>query len=154
MDWAYQLEMFRLKALRVVLIGMAIIGLVGCGVKRSPKPLGLPDPPVVSDLTFSMTDGSVQLKWRTPKAGDRIMNLAQGFFVYRSQARLTDGKCDGCPMLFKRVADIALSDTGEDGSLSYVEALMPGYRYVYKVALSLQNGVIGGDSNFVEFDYQ
>jgi hypothetical protein len=142
----------KMAVLRTALLFVLILGMISCGVKRPPRPLGMPAPPTVTDLSHTILDGAVELKWHVPKGSARVMNLAQGFIVYRYQAPLTEEKCSGCPMLFKRVADIPLSVQGEDGELTFSEPISSGYRYTYKVALSLQNGIIGGDSNLVEFE--
>ena len=136
------------------LLLLLIVSFVGCGVKRPPKPLGIPDPPSVGDLTHMISEQTVQLKWSVPDADDRVMKSAKGFIIYRAQNPMTTERCEGCPVLFKRIAEVDLTTRGDDGRMSFIENISHGFRYVYKVALLLDGGGLGPDSNIVEFDFK
>jgi hypothetical protein len=53
--------------------------------------------------------------------------------------------------VFEKVATAATVDSG-DSRFSIDILLNPGYRYVFKVRLEMDNGA-GPDSNAVQFDY-
>ena len=145
--------MFQTSMVKSFVLALAVVSLVGCGVKRPPRPLGIPDPPSVTNLAHVVAGGEALLKWTVPSASSRVMNLARGFIVYRSKTAIQNGSCEGCPVLFKRIADVAYDPQGDQSDMSYNDPIEPGYHYVYKVVLFLEGGRLGGDSNFVTFDY-
>lgn len=140
--------------IRILTLMVAMVSLTGCGVKRPPKPLGIPEPPSVGDLVHEISAETVRLGWSVPEGDARVMNSARAFIVYRAENPVTAERCEGCPVLFKRIAEVDLTSKGDDGRMSYIDDIGHGYRYVYKVALFFAGGRIGPDSNHVEFDFK
>ena len=126
-----------------------LVLLVGCGKKGPPS---LPDtkaPQSVTSLTVSQQGGDIVLKWAVAKAAEDEA-LTEGFQVYRSAEPVSEDSCEGCPVLFHRVAKVALDDMAtETRTMVYREPLLPATRYRFKVIPYDAQGGLGPDSNIV-----
>ena len=140
---------------QILIIVAFSIFLSGCGKKAPPKPPRQEKPPVVDDLSYSLDGDRLNLTWTIPEVKGNVKSGLGGFYVFRSKKSVSESDCKNCPKIFKRVADISLEDMGNSGkdSIKYAEALEKGYRYIYKVVVYTTNGVMGKDSNMVNFTY-
>jgi hypothetical protein len=122
--------------------------MAGCGKKAMPSPPDAGPVPVVSDLSFSVDGGDVQLTWSVPRdisGGEAV--------VSRARAELGDEMCDGCPLLFQQVAVLPIHPQRPASTQTYRESLSPGFRHTYRVILKEDGGRTGTPSNPVTFDY-
>ncbi len=135
-----------------ILVGMMALLLcsltAGCGKKAPPR---LPDvemPAGVRNLAAALAGGDIVLNW-TPAAADKAANVA-GYRIYRSADPVTADVCEGCPILFKPVADVPMA-AGEAAApkMTYREEQLPGTRYRFKVVPVDAQGRLGPDSNIV-----
>jgi predicted small lipoprotein YifL len=120
---------------------LAVAGLVaGCGKKGPPKLPNIEAPAGVTNLTAVQQGEEIVLTWTAPAAA--------GYQVYRSAEPAVEGDCEGCPILFKRVAKLPSTSKGETPpSMVYREPSMPGTRYYFKVVPYDDQGQLGPDSN-------
>lgn len=124
----------------------------GCGVKAMPKVPQQPMPPAVKDLTHSIQEGQVTLRWSVPvvpaNAGPLVVPAA-GFRIYQAAAPMEGSTCRDCPPHFIQVDDVA----AEGRSMRHTADLKPKFRYVYKVVAYADPTAGGVDSNIVRFDH-
>ncbi|MCD4805788.1 MAG: hypothetical protein K8R07_08970 [Desulfobacterales bacterium] len=142
---------------QILIIVAFSIFLSGCGKKAPPKPPRQEKPPVVDDLSYSLDGDNLKLTWTIPEVKRKVKSGLGGFYVFRSKksVSVSEPDCKNCLKIFKRVADISLEVMGNSGkdSMKYAEVLEKGYRYIYKVVVYTTNGVMGEDSNVVDFTY-
>jgi hypothetical protein len=104
--------------------------------------------PAVADLAYTVTDQTITLSWRLPGPLAPMLAKDAAFGLYRSRTVLGDSDCDGCPLVFEKVATVAYIHT-ESNRFSFDVPLEPGYREVFKVRLET-GGRAGPDSNPVQ----
>jgi len=141
---------------QILIIVVFSIFLSGCGKKAPPKPSRQEKPLVVDDLSYSLDGDKLKLTWTIPEVKTKVNSGLGGFYVFRSKKSVSESDCKNCLKIFKRVADISLEHMGNysgKDSIKYAEALENGYRYIYKVVVYTTNGVMGEDSNMVDFTY-
>jgi predicted small lipoprotein YifL len=132
-------------ALRRALLGLCAILMVavlagGCGKKGPPKLPDIEAPDGVTNLAAVQQGEEIVLTWTS--------TAAAGFQVYRSAEPVADGDCEGCPILFKRMAELPSTGEGETPtSMVYREPSMAGTRYHFKVVPYDDQGQLGPDSN-------
>ena len=115
--------------------------LVGCGVKGPPVAPAAPPIPSVADLSYRLDGGTVILDWRLPARLSREQARVSVFGVYQSQSQLAEETCEGCPLVFEKVAAVPYVETNSNRFSTPVN-LEPGFRYVFKVQLEI-NGQAG-----------
>jgi len=121
--------------------------LTSCGKKGPPMPSRQTVLPCMSMIDKTIVDENrLLLTWSLDRKKE-IKNI-DGFFVYRSKVLLSESECKNCPVLFKKVADIANKNQKE---FKYTENLDKGYKYIYKITPYDKKGLLGKDSNLVEF---
>jgi predicted small lipoprotein YifL len=138
-----------------VIAVLAIICLVlSCGKKGPPEPPTGDKPPAVSDLGYRISATTIKLSWTVPPTTEKATSPVAGFLIYRNQESLALEECANCPVIFKPVGDVP-SPRAEalDRPVVYTQELAPGYRYIFKVRAYDEDGMPGGDSNFVRFNY-
>ncbi|RTZ97810.1 MAG: hypothetical protein DSY90_06245 [Deltaproteobacteria bacterium] len=137
----------------VLLCAMIGGGLAGCGVKAPPVPPESLPPAAVVDLTASLAQDTVTLSWSIPTGKAAGTTGIAGFRVYRAVVSLDDTACAGCPLLFRRIAEINLEQylitAADRKKMTYRQPIRPGSRYVYKVVAISRDGQAGQDSNRV-----
>jgi predicted small lipoprotein YifL len=141
---------------QILIIVVFSIFLSGCGKKAPPNPPRQEKPPIVDDLSHSLDGNKLQLTWTIPEVKEKVKSGLCGFYVFRFKKSVSEPDCKNCPKIFKRVVDIFPEDMGNSGKdriIKYAEALEKGYRYIYKVVIYTNNGVMGKDSNMVDFTY-
>ncbi|MBC2695645.1 MAG: hypothetical protein HF982_10305 [Desulfobacteraceae bacterium] len=139
---------------QVLIIVVFSIFLSGCGKKAPPKPQHQEKPPVVNDLSYSLDGNNLKLTWTIPEVKGNVKSGLSGFVIYRSKKPFSESECLNCPVFFKRIADIPIKakSTGKD-IITYNEILQKGCRYIYKVVVYTTSGVMGKDSDMVDFTY-
>jgi len=131
--------------LRHVLLGLCTILLAvglaaGCGKKGPPKLPNIEAPAGVTNLAAVQEGETIVLTWSGP--------AATGYQVYRSAEPEAEGNCEGCPVLFQRVAKLPPTGGGESQqNMVYREPSLPGTRYHFKVVPYDAQGQLGPDSN-------
>ena len=133
----------------VVLLAAALLlgslPMVGCGKKAPPKLPDVEPPAGVQDLAVSVEEEAVVLTW-TAAADDETPTA--GYRIYRSAEPVDGESCEGCPIVFRRVAEVPLPEgVTADRGLVYREALLPGTNYHFKVVPYDAQGRLGPDSN-------
>ncbi|MBW1892344.1 MAG: hypothetical protein JRI91_01430 [Deltaproteobacteria bacterium] len=133
-------------------------GIIGCGIKNPPLPPLKELPNAVTDLEKTVTGSIIILEWSIPPKKDRA--VIERFCVFRSKTGPktgTDEHCPGCPLKFKKIADINVGSDlwqgGEKEKVSYSEGLETGSRYSYKIVGYTWDNVASADSNLIEFDF-
>ncbi len=130
--------------------------LSGCGRKASPKPPSGNRPPEVIDLTYSIHENTVKLRWTIPKTNDKAKSPITGFLIYRSKQSSVEADCPNCPIYFLKIGDVLVRNDvsgSSEPSVIFSQTIEPGYRYIYKVKGYDDDGVVGEDSNFIDFTY-
>jgi len=127
------------------LLVMALLAAVltaGCGKKGPPRLPETTAPDAVTDLAAVREGEVIVLKWTG--------FAAAGYHVYRSAEPQSEAPCDGCPVLFERVAKVPLAGEGSPPQrLTYREPSLPNTRYRFKVVPFDAQGQLGADSNVV-----
>ncbi len=143
------------KLLQLLLCILCISVLfLNCGRKGPPRPPRRQDPPNVIDLQHSIKDSQVELSWTVPKKERRLQADLAGFKVYRSKIPLSEADCENCPLRFTMVRDSAVLNKKIGDQIKFSDPLDPGYSYTYIVKSYSGNGMIGADSNVVQFVFQ
>ena len=130
--------------------------LSGCGKKALPEPPSGNRPPKVIDLAYSISENTIKLSWTIPKTSDNAKSPATGFLIYRSKQSSVEADCPNCPIHFLKIGVVLVRGGGSgkpESSVIFTQAIEPDYRYVYKVKAYDDNGVVGKDSNLIDFTY-
>lgn len=127
------------------------LSLVGCGIKGPPVPPKAPPVPAVADLSYQVDGGMVVLAWHLPEHLSRRQAQGSAFAIYQSRTDLAEAACEGCPLVFEKVATLPYVHV-EDSRFSISLALDPGYRYAFKVRLET-NAQAGPDADPIRFDF-
>ena len=135
----------------VALLLLSSISYFGCGVKSPPVPPTMPPVLPVANLAYQVADQTISLTWRLskPLAPKQAKNATFG--LYRFRTILAEAPCDGCPLVFEKVASVAYADS-DANRFSVDIPIENGYRYVFKVRIETDSGV-GPDSNPVRLDH-
>jgi len=127
------------------------VSYFGCGVKGPPVPPRQAPVQAVADLAYAVSDQIVVLTWHLPGPLSAKQAKNAAFGLYRYRTALAEPDCDGCPLVFEKVATVPYVHT-ESNRFSIDAPLETGYRYVFKVRLETDGGA-GPDSNSVQIDY-
>lgn len=123
-----------------------MLGLISCGKKGNPSPLGLAVPGTIADLAGEVKDGVLFLSFTIPSKNQDGSDMTDldGFKVMRS--------CSSCANIFEDFKDIRLDE--EKGYTIYRnrlyifdDQLLPGFEYGYRVYPYTKNGSRGSVSN-------
>ncbi|MCB2149610.1 MAG: hypothetical protein KQI81_24230 [Deltaproteobacteria bacterium] len=107
--------------------------------------------PAVAELAYEVAGQTVRLTWRLPEPLSARQAKHAAFGVYRSRTSLAEAGCEGCPLVFQKVATVPYVYT-ETNRFFTSEPLASDYRYVFKIRLETDSGG-GPDSNLVQFDH-
>jgi hypothetical protein len=136
---------------------MALVFMLsGCGNKALPEPPSGNRPPKVIDLGYSISENTLKLGWTVPKTSDKAKSPVTGFLIYRSKQSSDETDCPNCPIYFLKVGDVPVRGgvSGRpESSVVFAQAIESGYRYIYKVKAYDVDGVVGKDSNLIDFTY-
>jgi hypothetical protein len=121
--------------------------LLGCGKRENPVALEpYQEVGVVNDLSVSMRDGQVYLKWSIPSEKEFPRKALKGFVVFR--AEVPQGQSvEECDCRFRSL-DFIVSDNRERFEYLDKKALK-GRSYVYKITVMDIKNRMGRDSNTV-----
>ncbi len=137
----------------IFILSLALV-VAGCGVKTSPVPPKSVAPNAIGDLRYTVEQGVVTLQWSVPKGKAAGSAGLAGFLVYRATTPSDQPICDGCPVLFRQIANISaepyLLHDAESMVATYRQEIETGLRYLFKVIAYDKNGQRGPDSNRVE----
>ncbi len=131
----------------ITVVGLLLfmIAFSGCGRKGPPVAPGVPELLPVAGLSYELTDNLVRISWAQARGG--AASVLTEYIVHRSVIPMDEDSCEGCPVLFQRVAEL-------DKSIhSYGELIEKGNRYIYKVVSVSIYGTISPDSEFIKFSY-
>lgn len=117
----------------------------GCGRKAPPFPPDVPELLPVKGISYTIDGGIVKIIWDKPKADN--LAVVKSYAVHRSKTGIDEKNCEGCPVLFKRIAEL------NSDSTSYEELLEKGYKYIYKLVAISKYNTISPDSDFLRFTY-
>lgn len=127
--------------------------MTGCGVKAPPVPPKAFPPAAITDLTYTVDKDVVMLNWSIPTGKAAGTTGLGGFIVHRAMASSADPVCDGCPALFRRVAEIDFEEliAGHPDleTVSSQHVIEKGYQNIFKVTAVSKDGQLGPDSNWV-----
>ncbi len=137
---------------RIIFVAMVLLmltGSVGCGKKGPPLPPLPLIPPAPIELTYQLAADQVTLQWKLApelqkKAGDSDMAVE----VYKASRELTEGACQGCPLIFKKTAEVPLT------TLRHGESIERGYLYFYRLRIIQGNAVFSAYSETLSFDLE
>ncbi len=139
------------KLMQIVMLVILAFSFTGCGVKGPPVPPKSLPLPMVADLAYQVHDRAVTLTWRlTGRLSGKQAEHAS-FGVYRSRTALAEPACEGCPLVFEKVAEVPYAHADAD-RFSIDAPLDSGYRHVFKVRLEAA-GTAGPDSKPVQVDH-
>jgi len=131
---------------------VTVLWIFSCGKKGPPVPPREVAPPGVPVLVMTVEADDVILSWGVPEGSRRVISKLGGFFIYRSKQSIRAAECKGCPILFTRIGTVPYKgEKPGTGTITYIDALEKGYRYIYKVTVHSKAGLTSGDSNLVEF---
>ncbi len=134
----------------ILMVVAAAIG--GCGKKGPPRLPDAPTLPEISDLSYQLEGSEVALSWSVPEAAVQDLD---GFTIYRSLTSLAEAPCDGCPLVFEKIATVpAAAPDDPIGRYSYRDRISDGFRHIYKVGAFREPGGETQDSNRIRFDIQ
>ncbi len=141
----------------VLLLFMAALFLVSCGLKGPPLPPEEVVPERVTDLKVTLTDGGVGLTWTIPTVnsdGTALTDLV-GFKVLRKDVPDKDVDCPPCTGKFEEIADFTLSVPGKavvsGGAVLFSDmSLSPSITYTYVVVAYNSTGAFSKTSNPVD----
>ena len=131
--------------------------LTGCGKKNMPKPPKGNRPPQVTDLAYTISESSIKLSWTIPETSNKAKSPASGFLIYRSMQSASEANCTNCPVTFLKIGDVPIRGgvAGKpEAEVVFVQPIEPDYRYRYKVKAYDDDGVVGQDSNLIDFTHK
>lgn len=134
----------------LLLAALVLFALGGCGVKARPRLPDVPPPAAVQDLRGQIQDDHIVLQWSVarPKPNDRPPPA--GFYVYQAATAANETPCDGCPLPFVKVGQVAVQTPIEaDVELTYDTPAQADMHYVFKVVAYDRRGNAGEDSNLL-----
>ena len=139
----------------IILLGIGLILIMGCGRKADPVPWETVVPKRIVDLRGVTREGRLILEWTAPKENtDKLplVDLAE-FKVLRSDGILIGEECRGCSekpkVVYEMKVDSAEEAKGKKMSVVF-EDLEPQKVYVYTVVSINRRGHPGSPSNPVE----
>ncbi len=113
--------------------------------------------PQVSGLSAQLVDGVAYLSWKAVVPQEYGSRQCV-FKVFRARQPLSGDKCDGCPLDFREVGEVASAGSvkNDDGSVlaRYREKLQKGGSYTYYVVCSCNGALVGRKSKRVVIVYE
>jgi len=122
-----------------------VLVIAACGKKGPPVPPGIRPIPAVRGFSHVLADDKVRLVWKKPSEWGA--SKLKGYVVHRSKTAVNGDNCDGCPIMFQRVAEL------NAGSEAYGELIEKGYDYIYKVVAISVYGSSSPDSTLIKFRF-
>ncbi len=156
----FKVKSFKSKPRVIILIGVILIFVGGCGVKGPPVPWQTVLPKRIVDLEAITREERLLLEWTSPKENtdkSPLINLAK-FQVLRSEGTLIAGECRGCGEKIKVIYEMKV-DGKEEMKGKKVSIFFEDQEarkvYVYQVVSINRRGYPGSPSNpvTVYWDY-
>ncbi len=136
-----------------------MVTMAGCGFKTDPVAPQEVVPRPIDDLSYSIDETGVTLRWTYPEKSVNGDDLAEiySFDVYRAAVPIGD-LCENCPIPFSEPTEIPGGETAESGKRkvgSYNTTLLrPDHKYFYKIKARISWWADSNDSNIVSFVWQ
>ncbi len=136
-----------------------ILTMAGCGFKTDPVPPQNVVPRPIDDLSYSIDETGVTLRWSYPEKSVNGDDLAEiySFDVYRAALPIAD-LCDNCPIPFGEATEIPGGETADAGKRKVGEynttLLRTDHKYFYKITSRISWWAASTDSNIVSFVWQ
>jgi hypothetical protein len=136
-----------------------IVTMAGCGFKTDPVAPQEVVPRPIDDLSYSIDETGVTLRWTYPEKSVNGDDLAEvySFDVYRAAVPIED-LCDNCPIPFGEPTEIPGGETADAGKRKVGEynttLLRPDHKYFYKMRSRISWWAASTDSNIVSFVWQ
>jgi hypothetical protein len=144
-------------ACSVLLWASAVLMFYGCGRKDLPEPPRGKRPPAVNDLSYKVSNNTVELTWTIPATAAAAESPVTGFFIYEFKQTRMESECPNCPKFFNKIGEVpvrsSVSVEDELPSVAFVQPIDVGYRYIYKVVSVNDDEIFSRDSNEVELVY-
>lgn len=141
------------------LLCAVVIVVAGCGFKTDPVPPQNVVPRPIDDLTYSIDETGVTLRWTYPEKsvnGDDLTEV-YSFDVYRAAVAIED-LCETCPIPFGEPTEIPGGETADGGQRRVGEynttLLRPDHKYFFKMTSRISWWAASTDSNIVAFVWQ
>ena len=141
------------------LLCAVVLSVAGCGFKTDPVPPQNVVPRPIDDLTYSIDETGVTLRWTYPEKsvnGDELTEI-YSFDVYRAVVPI-DEICETCPIPFGEPTEIPGGPTADAGKRrigEYTTSLLrPDHKYFYKMTSRISWWAASTDSNIVSFVWQ
>ena len=136
-----------------------VVSVAGCGFKTDPVPPQNVVPRPIDDLTYSIDETGVTLRWTYPEKsvnGDELTDV-YSFDVYRAAVPISD-LCETCPIPFAEPTEIPGGETADSGKRKVGEynttLLRPDHKYFFKMTSRISWWAASTDSNIVSFVWQ
>jgi len=136
-----------------------IVTMAGCGFKTDPVAPQEVVPRPIDDLSYSIDETGVTLRWTYPEKSVNGDDLAEiySFDVYRAAVPIED-LCENCPIPFGEPTEIPGGETAESGKRKIGEynttLLRADHKYFYKMRSRISWWAASTDSNIVSFVWQ
>ncbi|NNK13908.1 MAG: hypothetical protein HKP52_06695, partial [Desulfofustis sp.] len=141
------------------LLCAVVWSVAGCGFKTDPVPPQNVVPRPINDLTYSIDETGVTLRWTYPEKsvnGDELTEV-YSFDVYRAVVAV-DEICETCPIPFGEPTEIPGGETADTGKRRVGEyntsLLRPDHKYFFKMTSRISWWAASTDSNIVSFVWQ
>ena len=141
------------------LLCAVVLSVAGCGFKTDPVAPQNVVPRPIDDLTYSIDETGVTLRWTFPEKsvnGDELTEI-YSFDVYRAAVPIDD-VCETCPIPFGEPTEIPGGETADAGKRRVGEynttLLRPDHKYFYKMTSRISWWAASTDSNIVSFVWQ
>jgi predicted small lipoprotein YifL len=146
------------KAWRTVLLCLVLTACAAaCGIKGPPVPPRQTPPEPVTDLQAVVEGETIRFDWTVEKSAASGDGALAGFFLFRWRRPLEEPDCPGCPKVFERIADVAVTSgkpVEKDRLRFTLDApLSAGYRYSFKVIGYAAGNLRSADSNVLSFGF-
>jgi hypothetical protein len=145
--------------LAAALLCAVVWSVAGCGFKTDPVPPQNVVPRPIDDLTYSIDETGVTLRWTYPEKsvnGDELTEI-YSFDVYRAVVAI-DEICETCPIPFGEPTEIPGGETADTGKRRVGEfntsLLRPDHKYFFKMRSRISWWAASTDSNIVSFVWQ
>jgi len=133
-----------------------IVTMTGCGFKTDPVAPQEVVPRPIDDLSYSIDETGVTLRWTFPEKSVNGDDLAEiySFDLFRAAVPIED-LCDNCPIPFGEPIEIPGGETAESGKRRIGEynttLLRSDHKYFYKMRSRISWWAASTDSNIVSF---
>ena len=133
--------------LMMVLSGMSLFMVAGCGKKGPPVPPRIEGQVIAApfDLKYRMNNANITLFWKHRIDAKKAFVTPRAFEIF--MAKKASKACVGCPFKFIKTGVVSMP------SMRFTMAIQKGYKYYFRVQ-ALGDGQMRSDcSKTVQFEY-